>query len=269
MRTTKVSRVVEWFACAACLGPALVTLLITCGSTRLGAQDRKYLPEEVDGGGRLFQANCTGCHGPEGDGVPGVNFSKGQFRRATSDDDLVRVIVRGIPGTPMPPSNFSEGQAGTIVAYIRSMSATSGTSISGDPGRGKTLFDGKGQCLTCHSVSGSGSRTGPTLTEIGSFRPSAELQRSLLDPDAEIRPENRTVRFTTADGATITGRLLNQDTFTLQVIDPKEQLQLLEKSRLRDVAVLKVSPMPSYRDKLTAQELADVVSYLASLRGRP
>ena len=57
--------------------------------------------------------------------------------------------------------------------------------------------------------------------------------------------------------------------FTLQVIDPKEQLQLLDKSRLRDITVLKTSTMPSYRDKLSAQELADVVSYLASLRGRP
>jgi putative heme-binding domain-containing protein len=245
------------------------SIVAICSVAALAAQGRSYLPGEVEGGGRLFQANCTGCHGPEGDGVPGVNFSKGQFRRATSDDDLVRVIVRGIPGTPMPPSNFSEGQAGTIVAYIRSMSAPSGTSMSGDAGRGKTLFDGKGQCLTCHSVSGSGSRTGPTLTEIGLFRPSAELQRSLVEPDAEIRPDNRAVRITTAEGATITARLLNQDTFTLQVIDPKEQLQLLDKSRLRDFAVLKTSTMPSYRDKLTAQELADVVSYLASLRGRP
>jgi quinoprotein glucose dehydrogenase len=141
--------------------------------------------------------------------------------------------------------------------------------MSGDPGRGRMVFEGEGQCLTCHSVSGTGSRIGPALTEIGSFRPSAELQRSLVEPDAEIRPENRTVRITTADGATIIARLFNQDTFTLQVIDPKEQLQLLEKSRLREFAVLKTSPMPSYRDKLTAQELADVVSYLTSLRGRP
>jgi putative heme-binding domain-containing protein len=235
----------------------------------VAAQDRKYLPAEVEGGGRLYQGNCTSCHGPEGDGVAGVNFSKGQFRRAVSDDDLVRVIVRGIPGTPMPPSNFSEGQAGTIVAYLRSMTGTGGASLSGDAGRGKALFEGKGQCLTCHGVSGNGSRTGPTLTEIGSFRPAAELQRSLLDPDAEIRPENRTVRLVTADGVTLTGRLLNQDTFTLQLIDPKEQLQLFEKPRLREFAVLRTSPMPSYRDRLTAQELADVVTYLASLKGRP
>jgi putative heme-binding domain-containing protein len=248
--------------------PNLISIIALFSVAALAAQDRKYLPAEVEGGGRLFQANCTGCHGAEGDAVAGVNFSKGQFRRAASDDDLVRVIVRGIAGTPMPPSNFSEGQAATIVAYIRSMAGAGSTAMSGDPGRGKAVFDGKGQCSTCHSVNGSGSRAGPTLTEIGSFRRAAELQRSLVDPNGEIRAENRSVRVITADGTTFTGRLLNQDTFTLQVMDSKDQLQSFEKSRLREYSVLKTSSMPSYRDTLTARELADVVSYLASLKGR-
>jgi hypothetical protein len=73
----------------------------------------------------------------------------------------------------------------------------------------------------------------------------------------------------TRDGATINGRLLNQDTFTLQLLDAQERLLLLEKSNLRESGVLKTSPMPPYRDKLSEQELADLVGYLASLRGRP
>ena len=249
---------------------AVFGLAALCSASPLFAQQRNYLPAEVEAGGRLFQANCTTCHGPEGDGVAGVNFSKGQFRRASSDDDLLRVIVRGVPGTPMPPSSFSESQAGTIVGYLRSMTIGGpGAIAGGDVGRGRSLFEGKGQCLTCHAVSGTGSRTGPNLTEIGSFRRGVEMERSLLDPDAEIRPESRSVRIVTRDGLTITGRLLNQDTFTLQLIDATERLLLLEKSDLRDYAILRSSTMPSYRDKLTAQELADVVSYLTTLRGRP
>ena len=233
------------------------------------AQQGKYLPGEIEGGGRLYQANCTGCHGPEGDGVAAVNFSKGQFRRASSDEDLARIIVSGIPGTPMPPGNFSGSQASTIVAYLRSMAASSGTAAAGDAARGRTVFEGKGQCLTCHAVGGVGSRLAPSLTEIGSFRRVVEIRTSLIEPDAEIRPENRSVRAVTRDGATITGRLLNQDTFTLQLLDAQERLLLLEKSNLREFSLLKTSPMPSYRDKLSAQELADLVGYLASLRGRP
>ena len=253
---------------------AVLGVVVVCGvvalrwSSVLIAQQR-YIPAEIEAGGRLFQANCTFCHGPEGDGVASVNFSKGQYRRTTSDDDVVRVIVRGIPGTAMSPSNFSEPQAATIVAYLRSMTGANSAGATGNVARGKEVFEGKGQCLSCHSVGGNGSRSGPALTEIGSYRPAAELQRSLLEPDAEIRPENRSVRAVTRDGNNLTGRLFNQDTFTLQLIDSNERLMLVEKSNLREYTVLKNSTMPSYRDKLTAQELADAVSYLASLRGRP
>ena len=246
----------------------VLAVLVFCASGALLAQQGKYLPGEIEGGGRLYQANCTGCHGPEGDGVAAVNFSKGQFRRASSDEDLARIIASGIPGTPMPPGNFSPVQAITVVAYLRSMAASSGTAAPGDTGRGRAVFEGKGQCLTCHAVGGVGSRLAPSLTEIGSFRRVVEIRTSLIEPDAEIRPENRSVRAVTRDGATITGRLFNQDTFTLQLLDPQERLLLLEKSNLREFSLLKTSPMPSYRDKLSAQELADLIGYLASLRGR-
>jgi putative heme-binding domain-containing protein len=246
----------------------VLAVLVFCLSGALLAQQAKFLPGEIEGGGRLYSANCTGCHGPEGDGVAAVNFSKGQFRRASSDEDLARIILGGIPGTAMPPGNFSGSQAATIVAYLRSMAASAGTPAAGDAARGRIVFEGKGQCLSCHAVNGVGSRLGPNLTEIGAFRRVVELRTSLVDPDAEIRPENRTVRAVTRDGATITGRLLNQDTFSLQLVDSNERLQSLDKSALREFTIVRNSAMPSYRDRLTAEELADVVGYLASLRGR-
>jgi len=55
----------------------------------------------------------------------------------------------------------------------------------------------------------------------------------------------------------------------VQLLDASERLVSIAKSDLREYALLKASPMPSYRDKLNGQELADVVSYLASLKGRP
>ncbi len=251
-----------------------VVLIGLCAASVVFAQQRNYIPAEIENGGRVYQANCAGCHGPDGDGVAGTDFGTGRLRRASSDDDLVRIIVGGIPGTPMPPSNFSEGQAATIVAYLRAMSTSPSAGAknapaAGEAGRGRSVFEGKGQCLTCHSVNGSGSRVGPNLTDIGAVRRSSELERSLLEPDAEIRAENRSVRAVTRDGATITGRLLNQDSFTLQLLDAaNERLVSVAKANLREYAVLRNSPMPSYRDKLSTQELADVVSYLASLKGR-
>jgi putative heme-binding domain-containing protein len=182
----------------------------------------------------------------------------------------VRIIVRGIPGTAMPPSSFSEGQVTTIVAYLRSMTASSAPigTAQGDARRGQSVFEGKGQCLSCHSVNGNGSRLAANLTEVGGVRRAAELERSLVEPAAEVRAENRTVRALRLDGTVLTGRLLNQDTFSIQFLDANERLVSIDKANLREIRIEKTSPMPSYLEKLSLQELADVVSYLTTLRGR-
>jgi putative heme-binding domain-containing protein len=143
-----------------------------------------------------------------------------------------------------------------------------GNGASGDPSRGKVLYDGKGACATCHRVNGVGSRLGPDLSEVGQLRRAVDLERSLLEPDAEVLGNNRFYRVTTKDGVTTTGRLLNLDTFTVQMLDSKERLRSFVKSDLRDHGFADKSPMPSYKTTLSAQELADVVSYLASLKGQ-
>jgi putative heme-binding domain-containing protein len=235
------------------------------------AQQTRYLPAEVEAGGRVYTSTCTGCHGPDGDGVAGINFSQGKYRRAGSDDDLVRIIVRGIPGTPMPPTGMSEPQAATVVAYLRSMTASAADApAGGDAARGKSVADGKGQCLTCHSIGVTGGHAGPALSDIGLQRRGVDLMQSLVNPGGSgVRPENRAVRVVMKDGRTVAGRFLNQDTFTIQLIDSADKLLSLDKSAIRESSLLTTSAMPSYRDKLSAQELADVVSYLSSLKGRP
>jgi putative heme-binding domain-containing protein len=233
------------------------------------AAQQRFLPAEIDAGGRLYTANCTGCHGPEGDGVGGINFSQGKFRRGASDDDLIRIIVRGIPGTPMPPSGIADNQVATIVAYLRSMTAGNGDAAGGDTAKGRAVVEGKGQCLTCHSIGVNGLHVGPALSEIGAVRRGADLMRSLVDPSADVRAENRSIRLVLRDGRTLNGRFLNQDTFSIQLIDASDKMMSIDKSTVRESTLLTTSPMPSFKDKLSAQELADVVSYLASLKGRP
>ena len=169
----------------------------------------------------------------------------------------------------MAPTGMSEGQAGTVVAYLRSMTAGGDAPGGGDAARGKTIVDGKGQCLTCHSVGVTGGHAGPALSDIGLQRRSVELMQSLVSPGVEVRPEHRAVRVVIKDGKTLTGRFLNQDTFSIQLIDSTDQLRSVDKSTIRESSLLTASAMPSYRDKLSAQELADVVSYLSTLKGRP
>jgi len=138
---------------------------------------------------------------------------------------------------------------------------------SGAALQGQAIFEGKGACQTCHRVRGRGSRLGPDLSEIGSQREAAELRQSILRPDSEILPQNRFYRVTRRDGSTMTGRLLNHDTFTVQLMSPKQELVRFRKAELRDHGFQKNSPMPSYEGKLTPEELADLIAYLVSLKG--
>ena len=52
------------------------------------------------------------------------------------------------------------------------------------------------------------------------------------------------------DGRTITGRRLNEDTYTVQIIDDQERLLSLAKSDMRTLDVETRSPMPSYAERL-------------------
>jgi putative heme-binding domain-containing protein len=132
--------------------------------------------------------------------------------------------------------------------------------------KGQAIFQGKGVCENCHRVRGRGSRLGPDLSEIGSQREPAELRQSILHPDADILPQNRFYYVMKQDGSTVTGRLLNHDTFTVQLMSPKEELLRFRKAELRDHGFQRNSPMPSYEGKLTAEELSDLIAYLVSLR---
>jgi putative heme-binding domain-containing protein len=138
----------------------------------------------------------------------------------------------------------------------------------GDPANGKVIFEGKGTCASCHRVKGNGSHFGPDLSEVGARSPE-QLQTSILDPDAEILPANRICRVVSKNGTTMIGRLLNEDTFSLQMIDKTERLISFQKADLKEFSFETKSPMPSFKDKLTAQELADVVAYLGTFKPPP
>jgi putative heme-binding domain-containing protein len=135
-----------------------------------------------------------------------------------------------------------------------------------DASRGKALLESSG-CFDCHRIADRGSRLGPDLSDIGNRRTPDRLQRALLDPDEEVFVENRFVRFVTTDGATITGRVLNQDAISVQLINPKEELKTYLRANLREYTILDKGLMPSVQGKLTDQQVADIVTYLSSLKG--
>jgi putative heme-binding domain-containing protein len=236
-------------------------------SIPLSAQPH-YTSADVELGSRLYRNNCFACHGPDGNSIPEVDFRRGQFKRVASDADLLRVIASGVPGTAMPPSAFNDGNRYALVAYIRSLHDTAQSAVgSGDPTHGRAIFEGKGGCHACHRVNGNGSRVGPDLSEVGAIRAAEYLEQSLVNPTASILPEHRYVHVVTKQGATYTGRRMNEDTQSIQMIDTQEKLHSFLKSDLRELTLLTTTTMPSYKDTLSATELADVVTYLLSLKG--
>lgn len=229
----------------------------------------QYASADIQYGATIYAAQCTQCHGPTGDQVGGVDLRSGRFRNAATDDDLRRIITQGIPGTSMPGRRLENPEMTGIIAYVRNMrDFNSGNVTLGDVDRGRATFEGKGRCLTCHQVNGTGSHVAPDLSDIGRSRAAGLLHQSLLDPASRMMPINRPVRIVTKDGKTITGRRLNEDTFTVQLIDDQERLLSLSKADFREYTILKTSPMPSYKDTLNAQETADILAYLVSLKGR-
>jgi cytochrome c oxidase cbb3-type subunit III len=233
-------------------------------------QRRDPDPHDVEAGSARYTSICASCHGIDGDQVRGVAFGHGKFRRATTDEELIGIIQNGIPGTGMPANRMSAAAAGAVVSYLRAIAAdnTRNTSKNGEPARGKAAF-AKNGCSGCHRIGQEGSRLGPDLSDIATYRRSVEVERSILDPSAEIAPQNRFVTVIAKDGTKVTGRLLNQDAFRVLLMDSSERLRSFDRQTVTVTIEDKLTTMPSFKGKVGDQELSDLVTYLMQQKGTP
>ena len=222
---------------------AVCTLLtLALGGGRIAAQgasqdhQNQYSAIDIETGSRLYAGQCALCHGPNGELVAGVDLRRGRFRRALSDEQIGRVIRTGIPDAGMPGFALQPSEVDGLVAFIRAGFDVTATAVRvGNAAPGQALFEGKGRCGTCHRVDGKGPRVAPDLSDIGAIRSPSALQRSVLDPTSAMLPINRPVRAVTRDGRTFRGRRLNEDTYTVQLIDDQERLVSFRQARERQI----------------------------------
>jgi len=128
------------------------------------------------------------------------------------------------------------------------------------------VFNGKGNCSSCHMVNGEGGRLGPDLSRVGERRDPDELKTDLIDPNDEVNPRWWQMKVTRQDGSVVEGSRMNEDTFTLRIMDDDENLWSFDKNRVRSSERIETSTMPSTEGTMTASEVDDLVAYLFSLR---
>lgn len=248
--------------------PVVFAILCCLTAQPLRAQQHGTDPVQLDAGARTYSATCSVCHGPDGDQVSGVELKRGQFRHASDDNELARLIQTGIPGTAMPPNNIGSQNLVALIAYLHAMRDFKTKKVAlGDKQRGQAIFEGKGRCASCHRANGKGSYLALDLSDIGAIRTPSYVEDALLDPASADLPQHRFIRAVTRTGAVVTGRRINEDTLTVQIMDSKERLVSLTKADLKEYSIEKGPRMPSYRDQLTDAERADLIAYLVSLKG--
>jgi len=239
-------------------------------------------PKAAKAGEYEFRINCALCHGLGAHGGGrGPDLTRAQKKHTHNDTEMFQVISNGIPGTVMP-ANGTNGQGvgmtdeeiWQIITYIRSIEVKAPATPAGNADHGKQLFYGDANCSLCHTVEGKGGRLGPELTAVGGSRtreaiidsvrnPSQRLAWGLTEATKEFPQEYETLTVVTADGKEIKGVALNEDNFSVQMMDASEQIYLLEKDKLRSFKKNRESMMPVYKpDLLSDKDLDDILAYL-------
>lgn len=220
----------------------------------------------IEQGMTLYRLRCALCHGVDGRGERATDLT--ELLHDKSDSQIFRVIERGIPGTEMPSTTFFDDEIWMVISYLRTLGGTAPrVDPGGDTEKGKRIYWGKGGCKLCHLIDGDGGRLGPDLSRVGAARSRAALNREIRSPSENITPGYETVTATTRSGKKIRGCRKSEDAFSIQMMDNEEELRSLLKKDLRDVIEEAQSLMPAYGpDRLTDDELRDLVRYLMSLR---
>jgi putative heme-binding domain-containing protein len=238
--------------------------------------------QTIKAGEYEFRINCALCHGLGArGGGRGPDLTNAKKPHARTDAEMFQIISNGIPGTAMP-ANGTNGQGvgmideeiWEIVTYIRSIEVKAPARPVGNAAHGKELFYRDRNCSSCHMINGEGGRIGPDLSTVGTSRrtdaliesvrkPSARLAWGLTEPSKEFPQEYETVTVVTQDGHQIKGVTLNEDSFSIQLIDTSEQLHLFERDKLKSCETSRESLMPAYNpDMLSDRDLDDIIAYL-------
>lgn len=230
------------------------------------AQPTQVMPDLI-AGRKIFERHCGLCHGLDGRGGRGPNLNRAELERAPDDAALKTLIETGI-APEMPEAWFlSEKEVANVAAFVRSLGKVTIEPLPGNVARGEKIFASSG-CSGCHIVGGQGVGFGPELSDVGARRSPIYLAEAVRNPSSRLPEDFLMVEAVTADRKTIRGIRLNEDTFTIQILEQSGEILSFRKRNLAALRKLRnETPMPSFAAALSPADLQDLVAYLASLRG--
>jgi cytochrome c oxidase cbb3-type subunit III len=226
---------------------------------------------DINAGLKYFERQCSRCHGfdAKGNDETGAPDLTGRLSRASTEVGIFNIIRTGVPGTAMLPvaADLPDAQVWQLVAYIGSLSTDpANIDLPGSVENGERLFSSRGECNSCHMVDGQGGRQGPDLSRVGERRGPEELLDDILNPHLDVAPRWWTLRVTGKDGTVREGLRMNEDSFSLRIMDIDSNLWSYPKNQIASFERVEESTMPSYTQTLSDSEVDDLVAYLFSLR---
>ncbi|MEE2888158.1 MAG: c-type cytochrome, partial [Planctomycetota bacterium] len=171
-------------------------------------------------------------------------------------------LARHLPAKPAPaiPLRKTIGPASKLppVATI--------LKLKGEHARGKAIFEARGTCFVCHTVKGKGGQIGPDLTDIAQKFNTAVILENLIDPSANISLGFEASIITTKDKSEIFGFVVGEGD-PLLIKDASGTQHAIDKRDISKREKMQQSLMPAAALlNLKAQDLADIVAYLKSIR---
>jgi cytochrome c oxidase cbb3-type subunit III len=224
--------------------------------------------------------NCSTCHGLDAGGNMGPNIEGIPMRLGA--ETVTSFIRNGVPAAGMPAfgSQLDATQIQQIIEYLLALKPKDAGVVTGNAEKGKEVYDSSG-CASCHMIKGEGGDSGPELTNVGSLRGATYLHSTVLYPGSDLPQEPvrletggmleyMYIHLVTKDGKPFDGTRVAEDSFKIVIKDAKGDFHTFWKQDLRTLDKEPgKSVMPSYKGKLSDDQLNDLVAYLASLKGAP
>ena len=223
---------------------------------------------QVQAGKARFAQNCAFCHGRDATGgESGPNLTHSGIVTSDVHGDKIGDVVRNGRPAGMPKFNVNETELAELVAFLHTQAASSNTEeqarrkitladlLTGNATAGKALFDGKGRCAECHSVTGD-------LAGIAKKYDPMKLETRMLYPNNA----RRTAKVHVPGGAVVEGVLVNMDEFHVSIRDgqgwqhswPRDAVQV----EVQDPAEAHLKLLPGYSDA----DVHNLFAYLQTLQ---